>query len=205
MNKCDKCEGENIQRKTHNKFHDEFECLTCGNWTFKRLEDCCRNPYMIVAQDHKFPFQTRLYRQCINCGGCTERAKPLSFKNHGKDCEGEFDNHTFEEWREEIREEAKMLSEQKKQFNYHNSSYYKYQVYLCSPEWRVKRELVLQRDNKICQDCTLKPAEEVHHLTYNSLFNEPLEDLKSLCKECHMKTHGKEPFLLTDLPISQNS
>lgn len=191
MNKCNKCESTNIKQKSDSKYHDIFECITCENWTYKKTADCCRNPHLIVAQDHKYTTQTRLYEQCINCGGCVNRTKPLSFKTHGHKCEREFSNSSFDNWRNEVNEEGKTLSDSKKQYNYLNSPYYKYQLYLTSPEWRDKRVLALQRDNNICQDCKMKSADEVHHLTYDNLFNEPLEDLKSLCGQCHKAAHNK--------------
>jgi len=192
MDKCDKCDGKDIKYKAYKKYHDIFECETCGNWTYKRAEDCCRNSRKIVAQDHKYPANPRLYEQCIYCGGCINRKKALAFKTHGHKIKSEFSNERFDNWRNEVNEESNILFEDKKQFNYFNSPYYKYQLYLTSSEWRNKRELAFQRDNNICQDCKVKPSEEVHHLTYNNLFHEPLEDLKSLCKPCHKAAHRKK-------------
>jgi 5-methylcytosine-specific restriction endonuclease McrA len=114
----------------------------------------------------------------------------LAFKTHGEECEAEFDNYRFEDWRKERSEEGKELAENKKYFNYYNSPYYKYQVYLSSYEWKEKRKLVLARDNNLCQECKVKPAEDVHHLTYKNLYDEPLEDLQSLCRTCHSTAHG---------------
>ncbi|WP_377477665.1 HNH endonuclease [Olivibacter oleidegradans] len=78
---------------------------------------------------------------------------------------------------------------QKPNFNYLNSKYYKYKNYLLSVEWKEKRRLVLERDNSLCQHCMTATAENIHHLKYDNLFNEPLEDLLSLCKPCHEKEH----------------
>lgn len=61
----------------------------------------------------------------------------------------------------------------------------KYNEYLSSPQWRARRRLVLARDNYTCQACLLAPADEVHHLTYAHVFNEPLFDLISICRRCH--------------------
>jgi hypothetical protein len=64
-----------------------------------------------------------------------------------------------------------------------------YSEYLKSPEWQQRRKLCLERDNQSCQDCGL-PANEVHHLTYERIGNERLEDLLSLCTPCHALRHG---------------
>ena len=38
-------------------------------------------------------------------------------------------------------------------------------------------------------DIRYTEAQEVHHKSYDSLYNEPLEDLISVCKDCHLKIH----------------
>lgn len=66
----------------------------------------------------------------------------------------------------------------------------KYNAYLCSPDWRAIRSAVLKRDGGVCQACLERQAGEVHHLTYDHVFNEPLFDLVAVCKPCHDKlTH----------------
>ncbi|WP_123862073.1 HNH endonuclease [Chryseobacterium artocarpi] len=52
-----------------------------------------------------------------------------------------------------------------------------------------KREVVFARDKYKCQQCKSKAAIHVHHLTYENIFNENLEDLISLCIECHSQIH----------------
>ncbi|MBC7522975.1 MAG: HNH endonuclease [Flavobacterium sp.] len=76
-----------------------------------------------------------------------------------------------------------------KERNFDTSKFAKYTNYIQSKEWKIKRNQALIRDNNLCQRCKVKPAEEVHHLTYENLFCEKLEDLLSLCKVCHIETH----------------
>jgi 5-methylcytosine-specific restriction endonuclease McrA len=61
-------------------------------------------------------------------------------------------------------------------------------AYMASNAWWAKRCLVLERDAYRCQarlpGCTRR-ADEVHHLTYDNLGNEPLWDLISVCTSCH--------------------
>jgi len=64
-----------------------------------------------------------------------------------------------------------------------------YAAYLASPEWAAKRQLVFQRDFYLCRSCPLGLAEIVHHLTYERVYHELLEDLISLCYECHWGIH----------------
>lgn len=61
----------------------------------------------------------------------------------------------------------------------------KYRAYLMSPEWKRKRLMVLKRDNNTCQSCLSRRAIDVHHLTYDHIYNEPLFDLVSVCRDCH--------------------
>lgn len=60
-----------------------------------------------------------------------------------------------------------------------------YEEYIKSDKWRQKRELVLSRDHNKCQTCLSDECLEVHHKTYDRLFNESLEDLITLCHDCH--------------------
>lgn len=53
----------------------------------------------------------------------------------------------------------------------------------------IKKKEVLIRDGNLCQNCKIKPAEQVHHKTYERLYNEELEDLISVCKNCHDEIH----------------
>lgn len=80
-----------------------------------------------------------------------------------------------------------------------------YKRYLKSVSWKNIRNKALIRDKFICQDCFLHEAKEVHHLTYENIGFEKMEDLISLCPVCHGKRHkierpfyvevGYEPFL----------
>jgi len=63
----------------------------------------------------------------------------------------------------------------------------KYNEYLNSDKWKLKRKKVLERDNYLCQACLTNEAQEVHHLTYNNIYDEPLYELISVCKRCHIK------------------
>lgn len=67
-----------------------------------------------------------------------------------------------------------------------------------SKEWEVVRQTALMRDNYLCTNCG-RPAEEVHHIIHLSPKNigDPnvtlnLNNLKSLCKDCHFEEHRGE-------------
>jgi replicative DNA helicase len=67
----------------------------------------------------------------------------------------------------------------------------KYQHYLCSREWAMRKEAVHKRAKGICERCGQYPIDAVHHLTYARKYEEDLEDLAGWCKQCHDFTHGK--------------
>lgn len=68
-----------------------------------------------------------------------------------------------------------------------------YQRYLCTAHWRAVRGMALCRDGYRCRACGTTRALQVHHLTYKHLGHEQdhLEDLKTLCRRCHRRAHGR--------------
>lgn len=76
-----------------------------------------------------------------------------------------------------------------------------YRDYLQSPEWAEKKRACIERskintgsDNQfgVCERCGYKPWKpilQVHHLTYERIFNEDLEDLLLICPSCHKQLH----------------
>jgi hypothetical protein len=66
-----------------------------------------------------------------------------------------------------------------------------YNDYLKSSEWGTKRRLVMERDNGTCRRCSSE-AEHVHHLNYDRVGNESMDDLVAFCAGCHRWVHSKE-------------
>ena len=65
-----------------------------------------------------------------------------------------------------------------------------YNQYINSIEWKNKRKKVLERDRYTCQECKTKSRSlDVHHLNYETIGDEDLGDLISLCRECHKDLH----------------
>lgn len=69
----------------------------------------------------------------------------------------------------------------------------KYQRYLASRQWAVKREWVRRRAHGRCERCEMLPMVAVHYLTYEHIYDEPLEDLQAICEPCHLYASGKIP------------
>lgn len=74
----------------------------------------------------------------------------------------------------------------------------KYKKYLQSKKWKDKRNKVLERDRHACRVCNSSNRLNVHHRTYERLGKEYLNDLTTLCEDCHMLFHGVVPLPNTD-------
>lgn len=66
-----------------------------------------------------------------------------------------------------------------------------YIEYLGSLEWNAKRRAVKERCSNICERCHRYLVDDVHHLTYERIYNERLEDLQGLCAGCHEFLHNR--------------
>jgi len=62
----------------------------------------------------------------------------------------------------------------------------KYELYLTTKEWREKKVKRLQIDGFKCCNCGSPHNLQVHHLTYDNIYNEDVyNDLITLCNDCH--------------------
>ena len=67
--------------------------------------------------------------------------------------------------------------------------WWRYRKYLRSDKWKRKRNERLVIDKCRCQECGIQSNLQIHHLTYKNVFNENMEDLTTLCIDCHQKKH----------------
>ena len=65
-----------------------------------------------------------------------------------------------------------------------------YATYMGSAEWIAKRNLVLRRDGFVCKLCGSAKNLDVHHITYENLGHEKLDELITLCRDCHTHKHS---------------
>ncbi len=69
-----------------------------------------------------------------------------------------------------------------------------YNDYLLSDKWSYVRNHVLNRDHHQCVTCGAIGS-EVHHLSYDNIYNEECnlgQDLITLCHSCHRRTHSND-------------
>ena len=67
----------------------------------------------------------------------------------------------------------------------------KYNDYLHSPAWKAIRAQVLERDGNACTRCHSTKRLECHHIHYQRFGHELLEDLLTLCHDCHMAVEAE--------------
>ena len=67
-----------------------------------------------------------------------------------------------------------------------------YHKYLLSSEWKSIAKKIRKRDEFKCTKCNSSESLQVHHTSYDNIFNERnhLEDLILLCDCCHKKEHN---------------
>ncbi len=181
---CSKC---NNKYKVHiGRFSTFFSCNFCLEIIKRPFnhEDWCIKPNIITV---KKSYETGLvyaYLQCKTCG--LKIDGPISKK--GLDLENT--PYFYEKLNDEITKLIHLENEE--QFTSiqslkKNLFFEEYSEYLLSEVWKKKRNLVLTRDNFLCQACLTNKASEVHHKTYKHVYNEPLFELVSICKPCHEK------------------
>ena len=69
-----------------------------------------------------------------------------------------------------------------------------YKRYLRTQNWQKLRFEVLKRSGGACERCGYRPYKrgglQIHHLSYDRVGHESLEDLIAICPRCHMELHG---------------
>lgn len=65
-----------------------------------------------------------------------------------------------------------------------------YDLYInTSSGWQNRRNRVINRAGEVCEACLVHRATQVHHVNYDTLFDEICWDLRAVCVDCHRKIH----------------
>lgn len=87
-----------------------------------------------------------------------------------------------------------------------------YKRHLASREWAVLREAVRLRaalgvpawmPTAYCERCGIHPLRATHHLTYERIGHEELDDLLGVCNGCHAYLSGKSDTDPVDEALSE--
>ncbi len=129
-------------------------------------------------------------RQCLRCG---EHVSNSISHSQISETPPEADRTLAERWYAEKEKAYNALIQRFviKQKTKDTAFFQKYNTYLVSEGWQKKRSTVLKRANNVCEGCLDRQATQVHHLTYNNVFNEFLFELVAICDECHARLHPK--------------
>lgn len=65
-----------------------------------------------------------------------------------------------------------------------------YLQYLKTKHWANKKEELFSVRGTACEICASNSYLQVHHLSYEHIYNEPLIELQILCRKCHRLHHG---------------
>lgn len=141
---------------------------------------------------------TAVHKQCTVCGqslaGAISKSKYTPEQLASMPL---FDDDLAKNWWDQIVTDRKVVikaqQEEFQKLKIFNKA--EYEEYLKSPEWRAKRNMVLERDKHMCQGCMDAQATEVHHHTYSHIYRELLFQLVSVCRKCHATLHEKDRAL----------
>ncbi|MDE2104664.1 MAG: hypothetical protein KGL39_45935 [Patescibacteria group bacterium] len=121
--------------------------------------------------------------QCLTCGmECgTRKASEVERLNLPT---GPWDDSIYQKWwaAQQVSYNQKKADEKAEWFKWYNA-------YLTTPEWKAKREKVLDRAKGLCEGCGNRRAIQSHHLTYEHVGNEFLWELVAVCEACHLRFH----------------
>lgn len=140
-----------------------FHCLDCG--VQLRVRD----------RNHRIQLQRRLEAVCR--GDVDDHLADLLCEKHLKQRE----EHTQEQRRFDLARRQALLRDYRR---------LPYGVRRDTEEWAVTKKLVHRRDGHRCRLCNRSDLPlHVHHRTYKRYAEEKLEDLITLCSECHANFH----------------
>lgn len=194
--RCPKCD--------HNLTVEELPHMTvaiCENcFDYSKITDhtdCCNNTEYKAVKLITSGGAIQVKEQCQNCGN----VKPGAVGGYSKEIKEALPvlneplrELRFAAMREQYRAaNSKITESRNRQFNKQreikrDNWLQEYTKYLNSPEWKNKRDLVLKRDDYMCQCCLKNYATQVHHKSYEFVDlagSEPCFDLVSVCKSCH--------------------
>lgn len=197
---CENCYNEKIIHK--GKYDVFIECQDCLRGCVDKMDGCCIAPDIIqinMPRIDKKPTKRNFCRRCGNVSPMVKMENPDEWKTLPLVTREIADSISHERFN---KRQAFYKYLQQKRFEHFDQEKAKrkvdYDLYLKTQKWRDKAKRVLNRDKYICQGCLINEASEVHHLTYERIYREPLYDLVSLCHNCHRSVHGLEHVLFPE-------
>ena len=187
--KCTYCKSDLNVEELKYAFH--YKCKDCVFETYEWFSECCGTPNLHITKYYKneedsyiTPDKYLVYKQCINCG--CRLGTAFKRENYSDDNLPIFNLQLQRNRESERAEIGKMNVEAWKRNRGTPEDYWDdLDEYYKSERWKEIRQIVLKRDNNLCQSCLTEPAIQVHHTVGRYRKNEPIFSLVSVCKRCH--------------------
>lgn len=167
------------------------QCETCG-LEFKREENRIKNRIFCSKECFSKGSENRKTRPCSNCGENITKKKSDFFVRNGKEKKEVY--CSYECMGEHYSEEGRFSGVNSGTWNGGKVDYK-------GPTWLRQRRLAKNRDNSKCQKCGILEMDyngkelSVHHIIPFILWNNSseankLNNLITLCEDCHRKEHS---------------
>ena len=164
-----------------------IDTKSCGGYLIDYITEIkCLNHNFIFVKKKSINGNYLLRKQCKNCGESQSNGLKNNLVSNILELP-DFDENLYK-----IKEEYWREFYHKKEVKKNQEKWNEYQSYLQSDKWLLKRKKVLERDKHLCQACLTNKANQVHHLTYQNIYDEPLFELISVCPRCHDKIESKK-------------
>lgn len=159
-----------------------------SNEIFKKVEAkfYCQHRIKEIKKRIKSDASKYYVEQCSDCGWCSNGISKAKLSEEIKAIAPEYDENKQKQW-----SDAKSQYYQELKSEQNQAWFEEYNNYLSTPDWKQKRQKVLNRSNRVCEGCLEKTATQVHHKTYQNVGNEFLFELVALCGYCHDRIHGE--------------
>lgn len=191
---CENCVNEKVIHK--GKYDIFLECQDCLKGCVKQIDSCCVSPEIIsinMPRIDKKPTKRNFCKRCGHVSGLVKMSNPDEWKKLPLVTREQANEIADERYKKRRAFYAYIQNKRSEYFESKKEEHTKkYHEYLKSPEWKDRRLRVLNRDKYICQACLINEATQVHHLTYDRIFKEPLFDLTGVCDSCHNSIHNIE-------------
>lgn len=141
--------------------------------------------------DHRYTFDAlrRSKGSCERCGHNVGMRR-LTCQNHGNGLQA-----ICHSCNRKAKDKHRKKPKPKRKKQQKRVRWESYQQYLNSNTWKKKRKRKLHQVGYKCEICSGTDNLQVHHLTYERIFQEPLSDLQVLCGDnCHPTEHEDKGF-----------